>query len=379
MSKNRNTANLTDVITAGSTYATVATPPQFDNSTNLATTAFMQRASGNYSSVSSVAVSTALTAAAAGTVVSVTATGQTITLPAAATCPSGSAICITYMQSTGSATVARNGTDTLSYGQGNSGVNTLTLSAGESIEFVSNGTNAWISAGQTLSTGVTPAQFNNSLSLATTASIWGAGVQYGGVTVVTAPATLTVANAGKMMNIAGSAASSVTLPSQSTFPVGTTMKLYNGSGFSMTINRAGTDVIAMGNANVNSLVMGYGDTLTLVSANAGFWIAIDGSSQLAYSGAMVGLNANSGYQRLPNGVLIQWGLSATSTSGTVTASFPIAFTTSVWTKFATVNTASASTNAYTMASGATGGLTSQSWYCSSATSGIGFQWLVIGF
>ena len=154
-------ANGQSTITAGNISA-------YPNLVNAPMGGFMAAMGERFSSIQTVTASTTLTTAALGALVNVTATGQTVTLPPAANCPNGTSICVTYMQSSGSTTVARNGTDTLAFGQGNS-TTSLTLNPGEEVQFVSNGTNGWVSAGQTLSTGVTPAAGDNSTKLATTA------------------------------------------------------------------------------------------------------------------------------------------------------------------------------------------------------------------
>lgn len=154
-------ANGQSTITAGNISA-------YPNLVNAPMGGFLAAMGERFSGIQTVTASTTLTTAALGALVNVTATGQTITLPPAANCPNGTSICVTYMQSSGSTTVARNGTDTLAFGQGSS-TTSLTLNPGEEVQFVSNGTNGWVSAGQTLSTGVTPQAGDNSTKLATTA------------------------------------------------------------------------------------------------------------------------------------------------------------------------------------------------------------------
>jgi len=154
-------ANGQSTITAGNISA-------YPNLVNAPMGGFMAAMGERFSGIQTVTASTTLTTAALGALVNVTATGQTVTLPPAANCPNGTSICVTYMQASGSTTVARNGTDTLSFGQGSSATS-LTLNPGEEVQFVSNGTNGWVSAGQTLSTGVTPQAGDNSTKLATTA------------------------------------------------------------------------------------------------------------------------------------------------------------------------------------------------------------------
>lgn len=183
-------ANGQSTITAGNISA-------YPNLVNAPMGGFLAAMGERFSSIQTVTASTTLTTAALGALVNVTATGQTVTLPPAANCPNGTSICVTYMQASGSTTVARNGTDTLAFGQGSS-TTSITLNPGEAIQFVSNGTNGWVSAGQTLSTGVTPPAGDNSTKLATTAFADQAGGVVGSmrnlvmsVSAASATATLT--------------------------------------------------------------------------------------------------------------------------------------------------------------------------------------------
>lgn len=77
--------------------ASVTTPPQFDNDTSLATTAFVQRALGNMrGGVSYVGNGNTIAASDVGGFVLYrqTGTGQTLYLPSAGAVPAGSVICI---------------------------------------------------------------------------------------------------------------------------------------------------------------------------------------------------------------------------------------------------------------------------------------------
>lgn len=152
----------------GQTTITAANISAVAGSPFVPTGGYLAAVGERFNSVQNVSASSTLTTAALGALVNITATGTTQTLPPAASCPNGTSVSLAYMQSSGSATVARNGTDTLSFGQGNS-ASSLTLSPGEEVQFVSNGANGWVSAGQTLSTGVTPPALDNSTKLQTSA------------------------------------------------------------------------------------------------------------------------------------------------------------------------------------------------------------------
>ena len=135
------------VITVANGQSTItnASIAPYPNVPTAPTGGFLAAIGERYSSIQNVATSSTLTTAALGALVNVTATGQTMTLPPAASCPNGTSICVTYMQASGSTTVTRNGADTLAFGQGSS-ANSLTLNPGEAVQFVSDGVSGWVSA-----------------------------------------------------------------------------------------------------------------------------------------------------------------------------------------------------------------------------------------
>lgn len=143
MSKTRNLGNLTDLITAGATYVTGTTPSQFDNSGNLSTTAFTQRAIGSYSGATnySSAGGLTLTVANVGQLVNL-AVGYsgTVLLPLSSSLTNGVSITI-YNGSGNSVTVQRQGSDTI-YAN-NSSATSIAISVGDSAQLVLIGS-AWV-------------------------------------------------------------------------------------------------------------------------------------------------------------------------------------------------------------------------------------------
>lgn len=117
------------------------TPPQFDNTTRAATTAFMQRALGSYRGYQVVLGATTLTAANVGNIIQCNNTGYNITLPVASTVPSGGAIHFRGYTA-GTVSIIRAGADGISYGV-SSGFTSIPLSIGGSLTLVSNGTDTW--------------------------------------------------------------------------------------------------------------------------------------------------------------------------------------------------------------------------------------------
>ncbi|HDR9003064.1 TPA: hypothetical protein QDA99_006573 [Burkholderia vietnamiensis] len=242
---------------------------------------YFQAVGERYSSIINATSTQTLTTAALGALVNITATGTTQTLPPASACPNGTSITLVYMQSSGSATVTRNGTDALSFGQGSS-ANSITLSPGEEVQFVSNGANGWVSAGQTLSTGVTPPQFDSSAKLATTAFVKGVGPSFSLEYQIVATGVIPLSAIGGLAIFNPAGAVTATLPSASSVPVGATITFFNVTNYACTVARNGTDVIGVNAGTVTSISLGNGDTLTLESNGVG-WRAIGGSAQLQYS------------------------------------------------------------------------------------------------
>ncbi|CAJ0809239.1 gp53-like domain-containing protein [Ralstonia flaminis] len=283
-----------------------------------------------FSSIQNVATSTGLTTAALGALMNVTASGQTITLPPAANCPNGTSVCVAYMQASGSTTVTRNGTDTLAFGQG-SGANSLTLNPGEAVQFVSNGVNGWVSAGQTLTTGVTPPQFDNSTKLATTAFVQKNGIAPQSVLGITGATTLTAAQtAGAIIVASGSGSYTITMPVASTMPSNGLVWFVNASLQPLSIARQGSDAfnIINGAGGYQSLTLQVGDWLVLCMNGPNNYLAVGGSHQLPYSALFSSSLQGNGYQKLPNGLILQWGLAtfpATGTAQLMNYTLPITF------------------------------------------------------
>jgi len=320
----------------GQSAITAANITAYPNAPTAPTGGFLAAIGERYSSIQNVAASSTLTTAALGALVNVTATGQAITLPPAANCPNGTSVCVTYMQASGSTTVTRNGTDTLAFGQGSS-ANSLALNPGEAVQFVSNGVNGWVSAGQTLTTGVTPAQFDNSTKVATTAFVKQNGASLADVVAISSAAAMDTTYANKLVVFQNATSNfAVTLPLVAACSVGTVLRFLNITSYSITLARSGSDTI---NASATSLVIGPGDTLTLVRSSANtVWLSVDGSANLVLSsGAFGSILSGNGYQKLPSGLILQWGMNQGTTASYQTYSFPIAFPNNVYSMVVTTN------------------------------------------
>lgn len=173
------------------------------------------------------------------------------------------------------------------------------------------------------STVPTPAQFDNSTKLATTGFVQQAlGNQSGVIASTAASLSLTASHAGKTINCY-SVNQTLVLPAANTVPVGTVFNIVNA--VTVTLNAAGTDTIYTGAVSASSLVLGAGDNAQFVQFNNSQWLAV-GAVSLKTAAIFGASKAANGYQKLPSGLIIQWGaVNDASTAASLALVFPIAF------------------------------------------------------
>lgn len=316
----------------GQSTITNASIVPYPNAPTAPTGGFLAAIGERYSSIQNVAISSTLSTAALGALVNVTATGQTVTLPPASNCPNGTSICVTYMQASGSTTVTRNGTDTLAFGQGSS-ANSLTLNPGEAVQFVSNGVNGWVSAGQTLTTGATPTQFDSSTKLATTAFVQRMGKQFSGVTAFTGALTGIASHLGGKVYGWSSTVNSYSVPNSVTYstPLGATVTVENFGWQPILVVPQGSDKLQTATqTQVATFNVPFGTSAEFTYVGSGVWF-VTGTAVLS-SSADFGASLNgAGYQKLPSGLILQWGSTgAIAGGGHATVTLPIAFPNNVY-------------------------------------------------
>jgi hypothetical protein len=180
-----------------------------------------------------------------------------------------------------------------------------------------------------ITTSSTPAQFDNDTSVATTAFVQSMIGNASGVNAYSASTTLTTTQAGQELLFAGSTASqTLTLPSLSSLSIGASYHIQNLASVSVTIASSGIDAIVttspgVGSASASSIILAPGDSFRVVSAGTGWY------EQTAIRSAALGASSitATGYQKLPSGLIIQWGVATSTTTVDVTATFPIVFPT----------------------------------------------------
>jgi hypothetical protein len=177
-----------------------------------------------------------------------------------------------------------------------------------------------------------PVQFDTSLKLATTAFVKSMGLTYGGIVTHAGTEAILAADMGKMHFTSAAGATTLTLPAANTVPVGTTFTIMGSASGVATIQRAGADSLLLNGSVSTSVTCGNGDFLTFTTASSSQWYAF-GSAQLGSSTAFGSLMSANGYQKLPSGLIIQWGVKTTSALSTTyttdAVTFPIAFPTAV--------------------------------------------------
>ncbi|WP_150294772.1 hypothetical protein [Pseudomonas extremaustralis] len=152
------------------------------------------------------------------------------------------------------------------------------IGAGQTSDIFYDGTDFVLLDQLPNSTGVTAAQFDSSLNLATTAFAQGIGFQYSSLVLASANITLTtVSHAGSVVVGNSSSPITVTLPAVSTAPAKVAIKFWNYGIGTMTISVAGSDTIYIP-SSVTSFAVTTGNSITLVSSGAGVWFATDNSS-----------------------------------------------------------------------------------------------------
>lgn len=149
----------------------------------------------------------------------------------------------------------------------------------------------------------TPAQFDNTTKAATTAFVQGALGNLAGFGSLNASATLTLAQLGMHIQMAQATASgqTITLPPIAGLPSGVGYWITNDSANSVTIKANGAE-------NINPI----GNYFSLLAKESVF-VFVQGATQWNIFGAVSALlfqsslGATNGYQKLPSGVIFQWG------------------------------------------------------------------------
>ncbi|HDR9099676.1 TPA: hypothetical protein QDA86_003014 [Burkholderia vietnamiensis] len=205
---------------------------------------------------------------------------------------------------------------------------------------LSNGNGAWVLCENTggYQRGPTPPQFDNSARLAPTSFVQRAlGNMQSGVRIQSSgSATFSASQAGGSFTLEV-ASTTYTLPALSAVQPGATFE-FLATVNTATVSTAGADKMMTGSlVSSSTCVLNNGDTAKFVSDGT-YWVLVGGSAALRLSlGDFGNLLASNGYQKLPNAMIIQWGVTNTSGSGDVQVIFPIGYQTACYAVTASPN------------------------------------------
>jgi hypothetical protein len=143
---------------------------------------------------------------------------------------------------------------------------------------------------------------------------------------INSTATLSAIHAGCEIQLANTGPYTITLPLVSELHDGATIMLSCSASGDITIQRQGTDQIhpAMG-GGITSFTMNSGDT-TVLSVINGTYGLVGGSVLFKYHPQFKNVLGDSGYQKFPGGMILQWGITPPSSSSVgVSSTFAMQF------------------------------------------------------
>jgi hypothetical protein len=200
------------------------------------------------------------------------------------------------------------------------------------------------------------------------------GINSGGITPFTASSAIPTTACGTTCIANSAAGISLSLPLASSVAPGATVELLNINSGTVNVQRSGTDIIQPNDTGINTISVASGENLVLRSDGLTKWYVVSGSAQLPYtSGFEKSLSVN-GYQKLPSGLIMQWGSLNINGGSNATVTYPIAFSSTPKT-ICSMTTPSAGTNVAYVNSQTTTTFSANV----SGTGASAFTWLAIGY
>jgi hypothetical protein len=175
--------------------------------------------------------------------------------------------------------------------------------------------------------GVTPPPYDASKRLATMASLAGAGVRFSSFGSISGVYALALTDLPKIIAVQANG-QTVTLPPVTDAHIGAVQRLFVYPGTSNTITvaaPAGQQVSTPMSLSSSVAVSANGFTDFVWEGTATQHWEVSGAGVMDKIPAFGASLAPTGYQKLPSGLIVQWGGFTTSSSGYTTWTFPIAF------------------------------------------------------
>lgn len=183
----------------------------------------------------------------------------------------------------------------------------------------------------------TPAQFDSSTLAATTAFVQRALGNTAGAVVYKVASTQTVADLGKLIEVSSTTAFVLTLPPMTSAMAGAKMTFWNPNTATVTLTTQ------------TGVFYGFGSTSSSYSLSAGQSVTAiwDGTNFILTAGSGNATLSTAGYQKLPSGLIIQWGILSIPSTGYASVTYPLAFPNAWIHGQVTVRGNSGAANAYT--------------------------------
>lgn len=176
---------------------------------------------------------------------------------------------------------------------------------------------------------LTPGRSDSSQKLANTEFVKQMMGNYRGHVQIQAATTLSEVQAGFSVQLTG-ASSQISLPLSSSVPSGTAYHITNTWSSPNGVFKQGSDQLFLGGSAVGSLSLGFSETATVVSNGIDVWYVVAGTEILKAANMFSSLKAQNGWQKLPSGLVLQWGTKEGTVgvaAAPVDVTFPVAFPT----------------------------------------------------
>lgn len=219
-----------------------------------------------------------------------------------------------------------------------------------------------------------PPQFDATQKLADMASVNRALGSFPGAPILTANTQLTAAHAGKYLLVDGNV--TITLPAIGAMPPGTTFHIESSSGSTITVLAGSGQSIDGPNKAID------GTTMTLAANVSSSFTIYSATQYRAHGGSGAATKVTNGYQRLPSGIILQWGYGTTDGTGAAAITLPMAFPNACLTAIASDNSAAGANGVDIVGVGAISAATVTFYVTTHAgvpSATAAFRWLAIGY
>jgi hypothetical protein len=232
-------------------------------------------------------------------------------------------------------------------------------------------------------TAPTPSQFDADTSLATTAFVQRALGNRQSLIGVSGSYKVVPADMGKIIYIQGIDGAALILPPANSVLLGSSIAVLNLNAGGVTIGRpstgaGSTDLIQYGIGSAESSSIGQGEFLELISDGSAQWFPAARTTGLGLLPSFASVRSQNGYQKLPSGLIMQWGLASAGTDANgAIISFPVVFPNLALIVVASNTDASCAASAAQVISAATFKLWGRSY--TGAYNVFNFYWYAIGY